>query len=56
MNCSPPGPSVHAILQARTLEWGAMPSSDLPKDLPDPGIEPASLGLFTSSATWEAQQ
>ena len=24
---SPPGSSVHGILQARTLEWGAMPSS-----------------------------
>ena len=34
-----------------------------PGDLPHPGIEPASIsspalagGLFTSSATWEAQQ
>ena len=30
MDCSPPGPSVHArsnILQARILEWAAMPSS-----------------------------
>ena len=26
-NCSPPGSSVHAILQARILEWVAMPSS-----------------------------
>ena len=25
--CSPPGFSVHRILQARTLEWVAMPSS-----------------------------
>ena len=25
--CSPPGSSVHAILQARILEWVAMPSS-----------------------------
>ena len=25
--CSPPGCSVHGILQARTLEWLAMPSS-----------------------------
>ena len=37
MHCSPPGPSVHEILQARTLEWVAVPSS---RDLPDPGIEP----------------
>ena len=26
MDCSPPGSSVHGILQARTLEWVAMPS------------------------------
>ena len=26
MDCSPPGPSVHGIFQARVLEWGAMPS------------------------------
>ena len=27
VNCSPPGSSVHGILQARILEWVAMPSS-----------------------------
>ena len=27
MDCSPPGSSVHGILQARPLEWVAMPSS-----------------------------
>ena len=27
MNCSPPGSSVHGILQARILEWVAIPSS-----------------------------
>ena len=27
VDCSPPGPSVHRILQARILEWVAMPSS-----------------------------
>jgi len=37
MDHSPPGSSVHAILQARLLEWVAMPSS---RDLPDPEIEP----------------
>ena len=37
IDCSPPGSSVHGILQARTLEWVAISSS---KDLPDPGIEP----------------
>ena len=38
-DCSPPGSSVHGILQARILEWVAMSSS---RDLPDPGIEPVS--------------
>ena len=27
MECSPPGSAVHGILQARTREWAAMPSS-----------------------------
>ena len=27
MDCSPPGSSVHGILQARILEWVAMPTS-----------------------------
>ena len=40
MNCSPPDFSVHGILQARILEWVAIPFSG---DLPDPGIEPTSL-------------
>ena len=40
MDCStPPGPSIHGILQARIQEWVAMPS---PRDLPNPGIEPVS--------------
>ena len=29
MDCSPPGSSVHGILQARILEWAAMPFSGL---------------------------
>ena len=32
-----PGSSLHVILQARILEWVAMPS---PRDLSGPGIEP----------------
>ena len=39
MDCSPPGSSVHGILQARILEWVTMPSSN--RD--DSGIEPESL-------------
>ena len=39
MDCSPPGSSVHGILQARILEWVTMPSSGSS----DPGIKPTSL-------------
>ena len=35
MDCSPPGSSVHGILQARILEWAASPG-----DRPNSGIEP----------------
>ena len=42
MDCSPPGPSVHGISQARILEWAAFPS---PGDRPNPGIEPGSPAL-----------
>ena len=27
VDCSPPGPSVHEVLQARILEWVAIPFS-----------------------------
>ena len=39
LDCSLPGSSVHGILQARILEWVAIPFS---KHLLDPGIEPGS--------------
>ena len=39
VDCSPPGSSIHGILQARVLEWGAISS---PEDLPHPGIKPRS--------------
>ena len=39
MDCNPLGSSVHEILQVRILEWIAVSSS---RDLPNPGIEPAS--------------
>ena len=42
MDSSLPGSSVHGILQARILEWVAIPFSG---DLPDPGIEPWSPAL-----------
>ena len=40
MDCSPPASSVHGILQARILEWVAIPFSRGSSQL---GIEPASL-------------
>ena len=46
MNCSPPASSVHGILQARILEWVAIPFS---WDLPNPWIEPESPALQADS-------
>ena len=42
VDCSLPGSSVHEILQARVLEWGAIAFSG---DLPGPGIKPVSPAL-----------
>ena len=60
VDCSPPGFSVHGILQARY--WSQLPFSP-PGELPDPGMElgvltsPSSVGeFFTTSATWEAHR
>ena len=46
---------------SRQEYWSGLPFST-PRDLPDPGVEPASLmspalagGFFTTSASWEAQ-
>ena len=41
-DCSPPGSSVHGILQSRTLEWLAMPSSRISswRKILDPSILP----------------
>ena len=56
MDCSPPGSSVHGILQPRILEWVTM------SFMPNPGIGPTSLvspvltgRFFTSHDTWEIQ-
>ena len=46
MDCSPPGSSVHGILQARILQWVAIPS---PGDLPNPGVKPWSSALQVDS-------
>ena len=57
MGYSSPGSSVHGSLQARMLEWVAIP----PGGLPNPGTEPMFLkspalasGFSTTSTTWEA--
>ena len=54
-DCSPPGSTVHGILQARIVERVVISFS---RDLPDPGIEPRSPALagrfFTIWATREA--
>ena len=57
MDGSPPGSSVHGILQARILEWVAISSS---RASSNPGIGPTSLispalasRFFTTSDTWE---
>ena len=55
MNCSPAGSSVHGILQARILEWVAMPSSRRSSqpgtNLSNPGVphlpsEPPGKGIL----------
>ena len=58
MDHNPLGSSEHGILQARILDWVAIPC---PRGSSDPGIEPVSLmsptlvgGFFTPSTTWEA--
>ena len=50
MDCSPPGSSVHGILQARILEWVAISFSG---DLPNPGIKPRSPALQADTLTSE---
>ena len=42
MDCSPPGSAVHGISQARIQEWVAI---SFFRDLPNPGIKPASPAL-----------
>ena len=58
MDCSPPGTSVHGVLQARIPGWLPFPSSG---SLPNPGIKPMSrvccVGRWILySCAWEAQQ
>ena len=46
MDCSPPGSSVHRILQARILEWIAMPSSRESSQLGDQTLSLSSPALI----------
>ena len=55
MDCSPPGSSVHRILQARILEWVAVPfsrGSSQPKDQTQ--VSGTAGRFFTIWATREA--
>ena len=57
MDCSPPGSSVHGVLQARILEWVAIPfsrGSSQPRDRTQ--VSCIAGGFFTSWATREAQK
>ena len=57
MDCSPPGSSVLGILQARILEWVAMPSSrgsSQPRDLTQ--LSCIAGGFFTNWATREVHE
>ena len=51
MESGPPGSSVHGILQARMLEWLAIPFF---RDLPNPGIKPGSPTLQADSLPSES--
>ena len=50
MDWSPPGSSVHGILQARILEWVAVPYS---RGTSQPGIKPGSAALQADSLPTE---
>ena len=57
MDCSPPGSSVHGILQARILEWVAIPfsrGSSQPRDRTQ--VSHTAGRFFTIWATREAQE
>ena len=62
MDCSPPHFSVHGILQARILEWVAMPSSrgsSWPRDGTHGSYASCicrQVLYYTTSATWEAPE
>ena len=54
MDCTPPGSCVHGILQARRLEWVAMPSSrgsSRPRDRTH--VSCIAGGFFTTAPPWQ---
>ena len=51
MDCSPPGSSVHGILQARVLEWGAIAFSVLCINTPKKGKNGGNNSLLPSTLT-----
>ena len=57
MDCSLPGSSVHGVLQARILEWVAMPSSKGSSQPRNRTYVSSTAGrFFTHWATWETLQ
>ena len=56
MDCSPPGSSVHGILQAKILEWIChfLFQEIFPTQGSNWHLLPLASEFFTASATWEA--
>ena len=50
VDCSPPGSSIHGLLQARILEWVAISFS---RESSQPGIEPTSPAMQADALTSE---
>ena len=50
VDCNPPGPTVHGILQTRILEWVAIP---ITRGSSHPGIKPESPALKADSVLSE---
>ena len=55
MDCSPPGSSVHGVLQARAPEWGAIAFSDLQAIYKQQGPTAQHRELYSMSwdKTWQ---
>ena len=53
MDCSPPGSSVHGILQARILDWVAMSFRGSSQLRHQTQVSRIAGGFFTVWATWE---